>query len=363
MQNERRAAIRSEAKRIEKYFIDSGALLIEADSLLSAETLLDLYGEDIRSRAYVTNDPVMGERMMRPDFTVPIVERHMSEGAEPARYTYNGPVWRMQDAGSKRETEFIQVGFEVFDRSNPAKSDAEVFSIFNDILPNNLQTSTGDVGLLLTAVIGLKTTDLRKAALMRHLWRPKRFQSLMELFSKINDKNNKKNSYSKHSDKGLQKAIKDAGKFIGLRSENEIYSRISALRHDAKTSPISIEEASVVNKILNLKATASEALLVFEEFEKIIPNMAKAISGFEARLEALNKRNVNVDKLPFEGSYGLTSMEYYDGFVFSFSDDDTIIASGGRYDALTAVLGAGREIPAVGGVIRPDAFIRGGEKC
>ncbi|MDB9740370.1 ATP phosphoribosyltransferase regulatory subunit, partial [Amylibacter sp.] len=39
------------------------------------------------------------------------------------------------------------------------------------------------------------------------------------------------------------------------------------------------------------------------------------------------------------------------------------IASGGRYDALTAVLGAGREIPAVGGVIRPDAFIRGGEKC
>ena len=119
MQNERRAAIRSEAKRIEKYFIDSGALLIEADSLLSAETLLDLYGEDIRSRAYVTHDPVMGERMMRPDFTVPIVERHMSEGAEPARYTYNGPVWRMQAAGSKRETEFIQVGFEVCDRSNP----------------------------------------------------------------------------------------------------------------------------------------------------------------------------------------------------------------------------------------------------
>jgi len=40
MQNERRAAIRSEAKRLEKYFIDSGALLLEADSLLSAETLL-----------------------------------------------------------------------------------------------------------------------------------------------------------------------------------------------------------------------------------------------------------------------------------------------------------------------------------
>ena len=83
---------------------------MDADSLLSAETLLDLYGEDIRARAYVTHDPVMGERMMRPDFTVPIVERHMSEGAEPARYTYNGPVWRMQEAGSNERLNLFKLG-------------------------------------------------------------------------------------------------------------------------------------------------------------------------------------------------------------------------------------------------------------
>ena len=34
------------------------------------------------------------------------------------------------------------------------------------------------------------------------------------------------------------------------------------------------------------------------------------------------------------------------------------IASGGRYDALTAVLGAGAFIPAVGGVIRPGLVAR-----
>jgi len=42
-------------------------------------------------------------------------------------------------------------------------------------------------------------------------------------------------------------------------------------------------------------------------------------------------------------------MEYYDGFVFAFED----AASGGRYDALTRVLGDGKPVPAVGGVIRP----------
>ena len=212
MQNERRAAIRSEAKRLEKYFIASGAMLLEADSLLSAETLLDLYGEDIRARAYVTNDPVIGERMMRPDFTVPIVERHMSEGAEPARYTYNGPVWRMQDAGSKRETEFIQVGFELFDRSNSADSDAEVFSLFNDILSKNLQISTGDIGLLQSAVTGLNTTSLRKAALMRHLWRPLRFQNLIEQFSKTRIENNEKieDMFANLSEEDIKRMQEDA---------------------------------------------------------------------------------------------------------------------------------------------------------
>ncbi|MFN6979767.1 MAG: ATP phosphoribosyltransferase regulatory subunit, partial [Gemmobacter sp.] len=41
---------------------------------------------------------------------------------------------------------------------------------------------------------------------------------------------------------------------------------------------------------------------------------------------------------------------------FSFHADQPglpPVASGGRYDALTAVLGRGRSIPAVGGVIRP----------
>jgi ATP phosphoribosyltransferase regulatory subunit len=54
-------------------------------------------------------------------------------------------------------------------------------------------------------------------------------------------------------------------------------------------------------------------------------------------------------------------MEYYDGFVFSFLSGEEVVASGGRYDALTAVLGQGRSIPAVGGIIRPHlvAALRG----
>ena len=83
-------------------FQAAGALPVEADILQPADTLLDLYGEDIRARAYVTQDPLRGELMLRPDFTVPVVEMHMAHGADPARYCYAGEVFRRQEDDGDR---------------------------------------------------------------------------------------------------------------------------------------------------------------------------------------------------------------------------------------------------------------------
>ena len=69
-----RVAIRAEAEALFAAFRAAGAVPVEADILLPAETLLDLYGEDIRARAYVTSDPLRGEMLLRPDFTVPVVQ-------------------------------------------------------------------------------------------------------------------------------------------------------------------------------------------------------------------------------------------------------------------------------------------------
>ncbi|GLQ36224.1 ATP phosphoribosyltransferase regulatory subunit [Amylibacter marinus] len=358
MQNDRRAAIRAEAARLEAAFADAGALRIEADALLPAEVLLDLYGEDIRSRAYVTHDPVLGERMLRPDFTLPIVEQHMTEGEEPARYTYNGPVWRMQDAGSSRATEFVQVGFELFDRADPAGSDAEVFALFRDLMPDGLEVHSGDVGLLRAAVDGLKTSARRRAALTRHLWRPERFRRLLARFSGAGAQPlGRAEMLAKVEALGAQTMIDTAGKFIGLRSVSEIEARIEGLRADSTEAPLSAEEVAAINALLSLKDNCAAALGALNDLAETLVQIRPALVGFQRRLDALDARGIDLAKLPFEGSYGLTSMEYYDGFVFSFAHQGTVIASGGRYDALTTVLGNGRHIPAVGGVIRPDLLL------
>lgn len=177
-----RAAERAEAARFLQDFVNAGAQPVETAILQPAETLLDLYGEDIRARAFTTTGPE-GEAMLRPDFTVPVVQMHMAEGGDPARYCYSGEVFRRQPADAERAAEYVQVGFELFG-ADPAGADAECFALFHRLLaPLNLRVHTGDIGILTAAVRGLNTTDARKTALLRHVWRPRRFRALLDRFA------------------------------------------------------------------------------------------------------------------------------------------------------------------------------------
>lgn len=355
----------AEADRLMAAFRAAGALPVEADILQPAEVLLDLYGEDIRARAYVTGDPLRGEMMLRPDFTVPVVQMHMADGAEPARYCYAGEVFRKQEHLSARKSEYVQVGYEVFDRADPAGADAEVFALFADLLaPLGLRAATGDIGILTEAVRGLRTLESRKSALLRHIWRPRRFTQLLDRFGG--------RAPFPESRARLLAALEGGAKLtdaplIGLRSEAEIATRLAALRQDAATPPIAAEEVARLEDLLNLSAKSPAALAHLGDLARDMPAIGPAVDRLDARLAALAAKGIDVDALDFEASHGRTTLEYYDGFVFSFhaADPDLPpVASGGRYDALTAVLGQGRSIPAVGGVIRPGLVADlGGAPC
>ncbi len=348
-------AIRAEAERLFALFRAAGATPVDADILLPAETLLDLYGEDIRARAYVTHDPVQGEMMLRPDFTVPVVQAHMTSGADPARYCYLGEVFRAQDHLGDRPSEYLQVGFEIFDRSAPEQADAEVFALFQQALkPLTLTAVTGDIGILMAAIRGLDTTGRRKAALLRHIWRPKRFRALLDRFAGRAPMPQARVQLLDHLASGApEQLIAAAAPLIGLRSAEEIAERAAALLEDSKTLPISALESAMLYDLLTLETNAAAALTHLQGISRHLPAITSAVDRFGARLEALASRGIAPETLPFVASHGRSAMEYYDGFVFTFLSGEEPVASGGRYDALTAVLGQGRSIPAVGGIIRP----------
>lgn len=354
--------IRACAVRLQQAFVEDGAQPVETDILLPAETLLDLYGEDIRARAYVTNDPLRGEMMLRPDFTVPVVQMHMGHGASAARYTYLGEVFRKQEYDGSRAAEYLQVGYELFDRAAPAAAEAHVFALFAQILaPYGLRAATGDIGILLAAVEGLQTTPRRKAALKRHLWRPRRFRALLDRFGGRKPVPESRVKLLQAAEQGLEGLLDQAQPQIGLRSRAEVANRITALQEDAAEPPISAAQVDILDHIMSLRETSPNALEVLRDIAVDMPALSTAVARMEARLDALDKAGVDVAQLDFEASYGRTTLEYYDGFVFGFyaegRPDLPPVATGGRYDALTRVLGQGDEIPAVGGVIRPELVL------
>ncbi|WP_300062741.1 ATP phosphoribosyltransferase regulatory subunit [uncultured Roseobacter sp.] len=350
-----RAETLARAAQLRAAFEAAGALPVETPILQPAETLLDLYGEEIRARAYVTTDALRGEQMLRPDFTVPVVEMHMAHGAEPARYTYSGEVFRRQEHDPDRANEYVQVGYEVFDRANPAAADAEVFALFAQaVAPLNLRAATGDIGILMAAVRGLNTSDARKAALLRHIWRPRRFRALLERYAGRLD-------LSARRAELLDGTLDCDAPLIGKRTQTEIDARVARLRADAEEPPLSGAEVDLLDALLNVRETVPYALPQLRDIAVDLPSIGAAVDGLAARADALATRGVDVDALPFEASFGRTSMEYYDGFVFGFFSaqraDLPAVATGGRYDALTRRLGNGAEIPAVGGVLRPGLML------
>ncbi|MCB1342652.1 MAG: ATP phosphoribosyltransferase regulatory subunit [Pseudooceanicola sp.] len=352
-----RAEVLARAAALRSVFERAGALTVETPILQPAELLLDLYGEDIRARAYVTSDALRGEQMLRPDFTVPVVQMHMAQGAEPARYTYAGEVFRRQESDAGRANEYMQVGYEVFDRADVAAADAEVFALFSEVVAGlGLRAATGDIGILMAAVAGLETTEARRAALMRHIWRPKRFRALIDRFAGRTPVPPTRAALLASDD-----PFADIGADIGVRTREEVEARIETLRADAASPPLGGAQLAALEALAEVRGPSPVALKRLDRLAGDLPTIRPALERTRARLAAMEARGIDTATLDFEASYGRTSMEYYDGFVFGFyapgRDDLPAVATGGRYDALTRRLGNGSEIPAVGGVLRPGLMI------
>lgn len=344
-------------------FTAAGAARVEPETLQPADLLLDLYGEDIRARAFLVRDPVDGELVLRPDFTVPVARVHMREGADPARYAYDGLVWRRQAPGSNRPTEYLQAGMELIGGEDQAAEEAEIFALMRDALGDVEATPmTGDLAIVFAAISALKLSSRRRAALQRHVWRPARFQSLLERFASPAKPSAAREALLDLDEAGRLEAIKRAGRFVGARSEAEILARLDVLTDDAAEPPLAAEQKASIEAVLAVKGPSEAALARLRDLA--LAPMAPALNAMERRMDALAARRVDAGALPFDAVFG-RGLEYYDGFVFEFRSGDPELpplAGGGRYDALTAILGRGEGSTAIGGVVRPEALLAAGAR-
>src|SRR5712675_501811 len=117
---------------------------VEPAILQPAEPFLDLSGEDIRKRMFLTSDPHGRELCLRPDLTIPVSRDYLASptAGKAHGFCYLGQVFRHRQNESG---EFLQAGIESFGRPDIAAADAEMLAL----------------GLDTTAHYGLATPDIR----------------------------------------------------------------------------------------------------------------------------------------------------------------------------------------------------------
>src|SRR6476619_623003 len=112
--------------RLRALYETAGARFVEVPVLHPADPFLETAGEDIRRRMFVTEGP-QGERLaLRPDFTIPVCLMHMAENCGPARYAYEGLVFRRHDQGSP---ERLETGYEDVGALDRVSADGQALAL------------------------------------------------------------------------------------------------------------------------------------------------------------------------------------------------------------------------------------------
>src|SRR5215468_7736666 len=148
----------------------AGYVRIDPPVLQPAAPFLDLSGEDIRRRMFLTTDPKGREMCLRPDLTIPVSRAYLQSTAagKPAGFCYIGPVFRHRQSAS---AESLQVGIESFGRQDKAAADAEMLALGLEATAqfrvSSAEIRTGDVGLFSAFVAALDLAPAWKRRLVK----------------------------------------------------------------------------------------------------------------------------------------------------------------------------------------------------
>ena len=123
---------------------ERGADTVDVPVIQPADPFLDMAGEDLRRRIFLTESETGETLCLRPEFTIPVCLDHISSQAEtPRRYAYLGEVFRQRREGGN---EFFQAGIEdLGDRDTAAadaRSIADAHALLTLALPGHAQKIT-----------------------------------------------------------------------------------------------------------------------------------------------------------------------------------------------------------------------------
>jgi ATP phosphoribosyltransferase regulatory subunit len=341
-------------------FAARGAMRIDTPVIQPAAPFLDMAGEDLRRRIFLTESETGESLCLRPEFTIPVCLRHIeSATGTPRRYCYLGEVFRQRRDG---DNEFYQAGIEDLGETATASADAravtDAVQILGHLLPGRrLSVTLGDQAVFEAVVraLGLPAgwqkrliqafgnSELIKQILLR-LASPQPVAGLSSDMASLVRQDEA--ALIGHIDRTMQETGYSSN---ASRSPREIAARLKEKLSLAETR-LDGTALLLLSEFLSLElplADASAALAGFADAAGL--SLGSALHRFQERANALAELGVDLSRITYRAAFG-RPLDYYTGLVFEVTKagDEAVLAGGGRFDRLLTLLGARQDIPAVG---------------
>ncbi|MGB3834182.1 MAG: ATP phosphoribosyltransferase regulatory subunit [Mesorhizobium sp.] len=355
----------SVAAEVAKLFAERGTAMVEVPVLQPADPFLDIAGEDLRRRIFLTESETGASLCLRPEFTIPVCLDHIAaQAGTPRRYAYLGEVFRQRREGGN---EFFQAGIEdLGDRDTAvadARSLADAHELLSRALPGrSLAVTLGDQAVFeaVLAALGLpRGWRMRLArafgshqmldAALADLADPPRNGGLpAEVAALAADSDME--GLSAHIARGMEEAGLPAT--VG-RTPADIARRLIE-KAQLRSVRLSEEAFSALKAFLAIDAPLAGAAAALETFAaKAGLALGSALETFDARATAIAGHGLAGENIRYDAAFG-RPLDYYTGLVFEIAAEDggrlpeRPLAGGGRYDRLLTLLGARTPIPGVG---------------
>ncbi len=367
---------RAAAEKALSRFVDAASILIDPPILQPVGAFLDMSGEDIRGRLFLTTDASGAELCLRPDFTIPVCLAHLS-GGNPARfaqYAYLGPVFR---ASQRQQGEMVQTGLESYGRTDLEAADAEILAIALEAAERAgsapLQVTMGDVRVFDGVIDALGLPVIWRRRVRRGLSQGKSLENILNgAAGAALPQSGVLAALERADHAGAKALVEDLLEIAGIsavggRDVGEIADRFLRQASQREDEGVSDEQQGVLRRFLEVSGDPDSAS---RELRRLAEEARLAIDphldAFDERTGFIAARGLVVDQLRYSAAF-VRDLEYYTGFVFEARDAGDLTARpavvGGRYDGLARRLGASVDVPAVGAAIWIDRLpLRGVSK-
>lgn len=352
-------------------FKEAGHRYVQPPLLQPADVFLDLVGEDIRRRLFLTTGAHGADLCLRPDFTIPVCREHLENGPaeRKAAYFYNGIVFRQRHSGSG---EIPQIGVESIGRDDFEAADADTLALAVASLKTfgiaEPEIRIGDETLFVALLEGLDLPVVWQRRLRDQFGDVDRLSETLHRMAGQGTKSEDNSDIRLGFLSALNGADPDSAKAVvedllsiagisavGGRTPGEIAQRFLEQATLASGGITHKGAADLIRRYLEIEGPADQMVSELEAFAKSANvDLSSPIAAYKARLAAISAKGLDTSKMTFAASFG-RRLDYYTGFIFEIhgaQNDNAAgvdqLVGGGRYDKLVQLLGADSEVPAVG---------------